>query len=147
MGFISELVDFVQLAKKAGVDENTVNDARAAHELFKKAKSISGQASKYRLEYPVAVTCDFDTAYLTIPQEVAVTVMETYRLHITPREAGKRIVIEVDEHFRVVQEFKTLHIAKEIIILLAIRGSNTQGVLLLQNLCADAQGDNAKQCY
>ena len=30
-------------------------------------------------EYPVAVTCDFDTAYLTIPQEVAVTVMETHQ--------------------------------------------------------------------
>ena len=28
-------------------------------------------------EYPVAVTCNFDEAYLTIPQEVAVTVMET----------------------------------------------------------------------
>ena len=31
------------------------------------------------VEYPVAVTCDFDTAYLTIPQEVAVTVMETHQ--------------------------------------------------------------------
>jgi len=30
-------------------------------------------------EFPVAVTCDFDTAYLTIPQEVAVTVMETHQ--------------------------------------------------------------------
>ncbi|MBQ9245357.1 glycine--tRNA ligase subunit beta, partial [bacterium] len=30
-------------------------------------------------EYPVAVTCDFDMAYLTIPQEVAVTVMETHQ--------------------------------------------------------------------
>ena len=30
-------------------------------------------------EYPVAVTCDFDAAYLTIPQEVAVTVMETHQ--------------------------------------------------------------------
>ncbi len=30
-------------------------------------------------EYPVAVTCNFDQAYLTIPQEVAVTVMETHQ--------------------------------------------------------------------
>jgi len=30
-------------------------------------------------EYPVAVTCNFDDAYLTIPQEVAVTVMETHQ--------------------------------------------------------------------
>lgn len=30
-------------------------------------------------EYPVAVTCNFDEAYLTIPQEVAVTVMETHQ--------------------------------------------------------------------
>jgi len=33
----------------------------------------------YLCEFPVAVTCDFDTAYLTIPQEVAVTVMETHQ--------------------------------------------------------------------
>lgn len=30
-------------------------------------------------EYPVAVTCNFDEAYLTIPQEVAVTVMGTHQ--------------------------------------------------------------------
>ena len=30
-------------------------------------------------EYPVAVTCSFDEAFLTIPQEVAVTVMETHQ--------------------------------------------------------------------
>ena len=30
-------------------------------------------------EYPVAVTCNFDEAFLTIPQEVAVTVMETHQ--------------------------------------------------------------------
>lgn len=33
----------------------------------------------YICEYPVAVTCDYDNAYLTIPQEVAVTVMETHQ--------------------------------------------------------------------
>lgn len=30
-------------------------------------------------EYPVAVTCNFDEEFLTIPQEVAVTVMETHQ--------------------------------------------------------------------
>ena len=30
-------------------------------------------------EYPVAVTCNFDEAFLTIPQEVAVTVMEIHQ--------------------------------------------------------------------
>ena len=30
-------------------------------------------------EYPVAVVCNFDEEYLTIPQEVAVTVMETHQ--------------------------------------------------------------------
>ena len=30
-------------------------------------------------EYPVAVVCNFDEAFLTIPQEVAVTVMETHQ--------------------------------------------------------------------
>lgn len=30
-------------------------------------------------EWPVAVTCNFDEAFLTIPQEVAVTVMETHQ--------------------------------------------------------------------
>lgn len=33
----------------------------------------------YICEYPVAVTCDYDNAYLTIPQEVVVTVMETHQ--------------------------------------------------------------------
>lgn len=31
------------------------------------------------VEYPVAVTCNFDEEFLTIPQEVAVTVMETHQ--------------------------------------------------------------------
>ncbi len=44
-------------------------------------------------EYPVAVTCDFDAAYLTIPQEVAVTVMETHQRYFAlyKKEDGKLI--------------------------------------------------------
>ena len=45
------------------------------------------------VEYPVAVTCDFDTAYLTIPQEVAVTVMETHQRYFAlyTKDTGKLI--------------------------------------------------------
>jgi len=81
MGFISELVDFVQLAKKAGVDESTVNDARAAHELFKKAKSISEQAAKYRLEYPVAVTSSLPGSSKTTPVNVALKIAKQIELN------------------------------------------------------------------
>ena len=44
-------------------------------------------------EYPVAVTCNFDTAYLTIPQEVAVTVMETHQRYFAlyTKDTGKLI--------------------------------------------------------
>ncbi len=44
-------------------------------------------------EYPVAVTCDFDKEYLNIPQEVAVTVMETHQRYFAlySKENGKLI--------------------------------------------------------
>ena len=44
-------------------------------------------------EYPVAVTCNFDEAYLTIPQEVAVTVMETHQRYFAlyQKDSGKLI--------------------------------------------------------
>lgn len=44
------------------------------------------------VEYPVAVTCDFDTAYLTIPQEVAVTVMETHQRYFALYEKGGKLI-------------------------------------------------------
>ena len=45
------------------------------------------------VEYPVAVTCDFDEEFLTIPQEVAVTVMETHQRYFAlyKKETGKLI--------------------------------------------------------
>lgn len=45
------------------------------------------------VEYPVAVTCNFDEEFLTIPQEVAVTVMETHQRYFAlyTREGGKLI--------------------------------------------------------
>ncbi len=44
-------------------------------------------------EYPVAVTCNFDEAFLTIPQEVAVTVMETHQRYFAlyKKDSGKLI--------------------------------------------------------
>lgn len=44
------------------------------------------------VEYPVAVTCDFDTAYLTIPQEVAVTVMETHQRYFALYEKNGKLI-------------------------------------------------------
>ena len=43
-------------------------------------------------EYPVAVTCDFDTAYLTIPQEVAVTVMETHQRYFALYSQDNKLI-------------------------------------------------------
>ena len=44
-------------------------------------------------EYPVAVTCNVDEAFLTIPQEVAVTVMETHQRYFAlyKKDSGKLI--------------------------------------------------------
>ena len=45
------------------------------------------------VEYPVAVVCNFDEEFLTIPQEVAVTVMETHQRYFAlyKKEDGKLI--------------------------------------------------------
>lgn len=45
------------------------------------------------VEYPVAVVCNFDEEFLTIPQEVAVTVMETHQRYFAlyEKSSGKLI--------------------------------------------------------
>lgn len=45
------------------------------------------------VEYPVAVVCSFDEEFLTIPQEVAVTVMETHQRYFAlyKKDSGKLI--------------------------------------------------------
>lgn len=53
MGAISDIVDIVKLTKDISKDKVDVNTAA---KLFGKAKSISSMASKYIIEYPVAVT-------------------------------------------------------------------------------------------
>ncbi|MCQ2743726.1 MAG: glycine--tRNA ligase subunit beta [bacterium] len=47
----------------------------------------------YIVEYPIAVVCNFDEEFLTIPQEVAVTVMETHQRYFAlyQKETGKLI--------------------------------------------------------
>lgn len=66
MGAISELLDIVGLAKKANKElKANPNDIKAVSSLFTKAKSIASQASKYVMEYPVAVSSritDYKTA-------------------------------------------------------------------------------------
>ena len=46
----------------------------------------------YIVEYPVAVTCDFNAEYLTIPQEVAVTVMETHQRYFALYEKSGKLI-------------------------------------------------------
>ena len=47
----------------------------------------------FLVEYPVAVVCNFDEEFLTIPQEVAVTVMETHQRYFAlyQKDTGKLI--------------------------------------------------------
>ncbi len=42
-------------------------------------------------EYPVAVVCEFDPAYLTIPQEVSITVMTSHQRYFPLQKDGKLI--------------------------------------------------------
>lgn len=44
------------------------------------------------VEYPVAVTCNFDEEFLTIPQEVAVTVMETHQRYFALYTKGGKLI-------------------------------------------------------
>ena len=74
MGAISELFNIVGLAKDVQKDlkSNSNDSIKATAALFQKAKSISAQASKYVMEYPVACSTsisDFDTA-LAITKQI-----------------------------------------------------------------------------
>lgn len=73
MGVISNLFDIVGLSKKASKElQGNPDNIKAVSSLFAKAKSISAQASKYVLEYPVACSSsitDFNTA-LAITKQI-----------------------------------------------------------------------------
>jgi len=64
--------------RKAKILEITKMEADKLNAITKISDDLLEEVT-FIVEYPVAVTCDFDTAYLTIPQEVAVTVMETHQ--------------------------------------------------------------------
>ena len=70
------LVDPVE--RKARILEVTQKEADKLNAITKISDDLLEEVT-FITEYPVAVTCNFDEAYLTIPQEVAVTVMETHQ--------------------------------------------------------------------
>jgi len=67
-----------QEERKQRIIELTNKEAEKLNAITKISEDLLEEVT-FLCEYPVAVTCDFDTAYLTIPQEVAVTVMETHQ--------------------------------------------------------------------
>ena len=64
--------------RKAKIIELTQKEADKLNAITKISDDLLEEVT-FITEYPVAVTCNFDEAYLTIPQEVAVTVMETHQ--------------------------------------------------------------------
>ena len=67
-----------QEERKTKILELTQNEANKFDAVTQISEDLLEEVT-FICEYPVAVTCDFDMAYLTIPQEVAVTVMETHQ--------------------------------------------------------------------
>ena len=64
--------------RKERILEVTQKEADKLNAITKISEDLLEEVT-FITEYPVAVTCNFDEAYLTIPQEVAVTVMETHQ--------------------------------------------------------------------
>ena len=64
--------------RKARILEVTKVEADKLNAITKISDDLLEEVT-FITEYPVAVTCNFDEANLTIPQEVAVTVMETHQ--------------------------------------------------------------------
>ena len=81
-----------QEERKAKILELTKIEADKLNAVTKISDDLLEEVT-FICEYPVAVTCDFDSAYLTIPQEVAVTVMETHQRYFAlyKKEDGKLI--------------------------------------------------------
>ena len=83
------LVD--QEERKACIIKITEKEAEKLNAVTKISDDLLEEVT-FIVEYPVAVTCDFDTAYLTIPQEVAVTVMETHQRYFALYEKTGKLI-------------------------------------------------------
>ncbi|MBR1776610.1 glycine--tRNA ligase subunit beta [bacterium] len=77
--------------RKAKILELTKIEADKLNAITKISDDLLEEVT-FICEYPVAVTCDFDTAYLTIPQEVAVTVMETHQRYFALYEKSGKLI-------------------------------------------------------
>ncbi|MBR6126081.1 glycine--tRNA ligase subunit beta [bacterium] len=77
--------------RKAKILELTKIEADKLNAVTKISEDLLEEVT-FIVEYPVAVTCDFDTAYLTIPQEVAVTVMETHQRYFAMYEKSGKLI-------------------------------------------------------
>jgi len=77
--------------RKAKILELTKIEANKLNAVTKISDNLLEEVT-FIVEYPVAVTCDFDTAYLTIPQEVAVTVMETHQRYFALYEKSGKLI-------------------------------------------------------
>ena len=80
-----------QEERKAKILELTRIEADKLNAVTKISDDLLEEVT-FIVEYPVAVTCDFDTAYLTIPQEVAVTVMETHQRYFALYEKTGKLI-------------------------------------------------------
>ena len=67
-----------QEERKERILELTKKEADKLNAITKISDDLLEEVT-FLCEYPVAVVCNFDEAFLTIPQEVAVTVMETHQ--------------------------------------------------------------------
>ncbi len=95
--------EYVERLREAHVIVNQEERKNKILELTQKEADKLGAVTKisddlleevtFIVEYPVAVVCNFDEEFLTIPQEVAVTVMETHQRYFAlyAKDSGKLI--------------------------------------------------------
>ena len=81
-----------QEERKQRIVELTKAEAEKLNAVTKISEDLLEEVT-FICEYPVAVTCSFDEEFLTIPQEVAVTVMEIHQRYFAlyRKEDGKLI--------------------------------------------------------
>ena len=81
-----------QEERRAKIVEITNKEAEKLGAVTKISEDLLEEVT-FIVEYPAAVVCNFDEEFLTIPQEVAVTVMETHQRYFAlyKKEDGKLI--------------------------------------------------------